>query len=542
MKTKLLQQKIDQDRRSMIIQILKKVSPTLLIASIILLSSNGAKAQNVTGFGYSSYTTVDAGTLNHGTIVNPFSVTYSGTWDSKTFATYAPVTTPSSLSNYVQPTAMLELGAWIALNPAVPPFPTATYTFTSPLPATSVMFIQDVDALESFTIEFLDASGTALDPTTLGTYNLSTPARSTATFSSTALTVTATDNINYGESLSDFVLNSGLVKQVRITQIASRDNLSASGTAEFYFAAPSTPTTDNESSLNNVAGSNVTLDLLTGDLLHDGSQATPGLVTVNFIAPAGGTVSGNTITVPGQGVWTYVPATGMITFDPETGFGGNPTPLTYTITETATTLTSNVSSETITYAPTLPVDLISFNGKQIDDRIVLAWKTANEVNFSHFEILKSSSNVKEFGSIGTTISSDQNSYTYADNEPNDGINYYKLRMVDLDGTSKLSKIISVRFDKNAAFASGRVKSVNSQGATEINLYPNPASDAISIRGVDYEAVKSVEIINTLGRVVHTNTSLSDSGIDIAPLSSGIYIAKITLTDGTVSTQKIVVNK
>ena len=195
--------------------------------------SSIVKAQNVTNFGYTSYTSVDAGTWNYGTASNPFTVTYSGdVWDrAKTLATYAPVYTPTALSNYVQPVNMLELGAFVNGVSS-----TALYTFTSALPTSTVMFIQDVDALESFEIQFLDASGVVLNPGLIGTYNLSDPAHSIVVISSTVLTVTATDNVNHGESLSDFIINSNLVKQVRITQIASRDNLSACGTAEFYFA------------------------------------------------------------------------------------------------------------------------------------------------------------------------------------------------------------------------------------------------------------------------------------------------------------------
>ncbi len=213
-------------------QLLKKIS-TISGIAILLLSFNIVKGQNVAGFGYTSYTSINAGTWTYGIGSNPFTVTYSGdVWDrTQGLATYAPVSIPVALSNYVQPVNMLELGAFVNGAPSI-----ALFTFASPLPAGTVMFIQDIDALESFTFEFLDAAGAALTPGSIGTYNLSNPARSTVTFNPTNLTVTAIDNVNYGESLSDFVISSNLVKKVRITQIAGRDNLASSGTAEFYFA------------------------------------------------------------------------------------------------------------------------------------------------------------------------------------------------------------------------------------------------------------------------------------------------------------------
>ncbi|MGC4102950.1 hypothetical protein [Ferruginibacter sp.] len=212
-----------------------KYALVVMLVSAMLLFSASAFAQNVAGYAYTAYTSVNGGNWNYSGLSNPFTVTYSGTtWTTSTNKAFTAIDKPLGLTNYTVPSSMLELGMFIT-----GPFPVATYTFTSNLTPGTVMFIEDVDAQESFRIEFLDASGNLLNPATLGTYNLSNPARSAATFNSTNLTVTATDNNNYQESLSDFVINSGLIRQVRITQIASPGNLASSGTAEFFFAAPS---------------------------------------------------------------------------------------------------------------------------------------------------------------------------------------------------------------------------------------------------------------------------------------------------------------
>ena len=52
-------------------------------------------------------------------------------------------------------------------------------------------------------------------------------------------------------------------------------------------------------------------------------------------APAGTTLSpdGKTLTVPGQGTWTIDPTTGAITFTPAAGFTGNPTPVSYVVSD-----------------------------------------------------------------------------------------------------------------------------------------------------------------------------------------------------------------
>ncbi len=90
-------------------------------------------------------------------------------------------------------------------------------------------------------------------------------------------------------------------------------------------------------------GANTTLDLLANDILPDGSTPLPTDVTVD-LDPANPGVD-TTLNVPGEGTWTYDPATGEVTFDPEPTFTGSPTPITYELTDTDTGLsdTANVS-------------------------------------------------------------------------------------------------------------------------------------------------------------------------------------------------------
>jgi hypothetical protein len=93
----------------------------------------------------------------------------------------------------------------------------------------------------------------------------------------------------------------------------------------------------------------------------------------------------------------------------------------------------------------LPVDLINFRATPGEESVDLSWKSANEKAFSHFELLRSVDG-KEFVALGIVAGSAANFYGYRDRAPIQGRNYYRLKMVDMDGTSKLSRIISVVFD------------------------------------------------------------------------------------------------
>ncbi|MBP6410608.1 MAG: DUF11 domain-containing protein, partial [Pseudarcicella sp.] len=109
------------------------------------------------------------------------------------------------------------------------------------------------------------------------------------------------------------------------------------------------PTADDEISTANTPGANAIIDIIAGDLLGDSTQTSPAQVTVNLIAPAGGTVSGNVVTVPGEGSWTYNTTTGIITFDPVAGFTKDPTPIKYIITEISTGLISDTATVSAQY-------------------------------------------------------------------------------------------------------------------------------------------------------------------------------------------------
>ena len=113
---------------------------------------------------------------------------------------------------------------------------------------------------------------------------------------------------------------------------------------------------NDDSSLGNAVGTNATVNLLTNDQLSDGSQATTTNTTVTLIDPATGlaTATCKCGNHSWSGVYTYNPATGVLTFDPNVGFTTDPTPISYTLTEVLTGLKDN-AKVTVTYNEIPPV-------------------------------------------------------------------------------------------------------------------------------------------------------------------------------------------
>ncbi|MBO0938707.1 SprB repeat-containing protein [Fibrella sp. HMF5335] len=135
-----------------------------------------------------------------------------------------------------------------------------------------------------------------------------------------------------------------------------------------------------------------------------------------------------------------------------------------TVTKDGCQATSTVA---VQCSAALPVRLVRFAGQQVEKTVVLNWATTEEINASHFELLHST-DARSFESIAhvtaTGGTNPVNAYNWIDSNPLSGITYYQLRAVDRDGSSQLSKIVSVHYSTdnktfvvvNPAEADGRV--------------------------------------------------------------------------------------
>jgi len=115
----------------------------------------------------------------------------------------------------------------------------------------------------------------------------------------------------------------------------------------------------------------------------------------------------------------------------------------------------------------LPVVLVYFTGEVSGDEIGLSWATSFEEKFDYFIVEKSKEGM-DFSEIGPIPSlqeteSPYKEYGFTDNRPYSGLNYYRLKAVDLDGTYEYHKVIAVHFEKDLY---------------ESNFYPNPSEGSV----------------------------------------------------------------
>jgi hypothetical protein len=166
-------------------------------------------------------------------------------------------------------------------------------------------------------------------------------------------------------------------------------------------------------------------------------------------------------------------------------------------------------------ATALPLSLISFNlKKQNANSILLDWKTTNEANNSGFEVERASmsNSFKKINFVAAnTIKQEVNQYQYSDNEISDGIFYYRLKLLDLNGSYSYSKILSIQMNNNDLY--------------NVSVNPNPAKGKILLKGVDMG--DSIELYNSNGFLMH-EAIINTHNVDTIPIAfpSGNYIILI----------------
>lgn len=183
-------------------------------------------------------------------------------------------------------------------------------------------------------------------------------------------------------------------------------------------------------------------------------------------------------------------------------------------------------SKTYVMGP-LPVTLVSFSAKPENKTTLLQWVSSEEKNTDRFEI-QHSVNTKNWRTIGEVKAAGNSktpqNYVFTHASPLSAANYYRLKMIDLDGSFEVSKTASVVFGEISA---------------QPYVYPNPTSGSIRLGQTDFSKIETVELVNTNGQVVHKTNTFSQEGINLR-MAKGLYILKISNTDGSTANLKLVV--
>jgi hypothetical protein len=147
-------------------------------------------------------------------------------------------------------------------------------------------------------------------------------------------------------------------------------------------------------------------------------------------------------------------------------------------------------------ASTLPIELISFTGWKCNEQVCLDWQTATESNNAYFD-LERSLNGSDFTQLQRIYASQPNSqtkqrYTASDNQPIKGLNYYRIRQADLDGSYEYFPVIAVEY---------------LSGIKSCRIFPMPNGGEFNIEVNGYGNADAIILVqDNFGRVVFQATS------------------------------------
>ncbi len=179
----------------------------------------------------------------------------------------------------------------------------------------------------------------------------------------------------------------------------------------------------------------------------------------------------------------------------------------------------------------LPITWVDFFTRIENKKVKLSWKTASEFNNDRFEIERSKDGISfnKIGEIaGRGSSNVLQQYTFYDEQPLTGKNFYRLKQVDMDGRFEYSTIQLVLLDDTRTFA----------------VYPNPVSGSGIINIYVNNSEKSqlkVSVYDLSGRELFAGTKNNNQNtFQIKPdLSPGIYIIQL-IGETLRATEKIMV--
>ena len=192
--------------------------------------------------------------------------------------------------------------------------------------------------------------------------------------------------------------------------------------------------------------------------------------------------------------------------------------VTNTLTNGTVTVTGVTTFSPFTFSArvpgVIPVKLSSFTVQKLNSAVKINWTTEQEMNSREF-IVERSANGTAWAAIATVAAAGNSNtrinYTITDNAPVKGINFYRIRQVDLDN----------RFDYSAT------KSILFNSTHEILVTPNPARDIVNIYVDNNNSPVNIQLIDASGKIVwKINSSEQHIQINTVTLARGIYYVKL----------------
>lgn len=197
-----------------------------------------------------------------------------------------------------------------------------------------------------------------------------------------------------------------------------------------------------------------------------------------------------------------------LTFSPVTI--GNDYVFCYTFTVPSTCTHSQHCPYFVGAVP-LPIELLNFSAKVIDDDVILNWQTGSEVNNNYFTVERTQDGIsfEELGVVeGANNSSISISYEMIDLNPFKGLSYYRLKQTDYDGNSVYSNLVAVEVH-------GKLN--------DIQVLPNPV-DGLGMLTYNSEIDGDADLVirDIFGNEVLRSNLTIEKGENTFPLEGSLF--------------------
>jgi hypothetical protein len=174
-----------------------------------------------------------------------------------------------------------------------------------------------------------------------------------------------------------------------------------------------------------------------------------------------------------------------------------------------------------------PVNLSTFSGKLIENKVELNWQTLTEINNKSFEIERSSDG-KTFSTIGSVTAkktSSANDYYFVDSKPN-YLNHYRLKQIDNDGKYSYSKIFFVKVSV----------------ANPLQIVSNPAKNTLSINiALEDAKLNQLVLYDLYGKKINNfKPKQGNQQLNIQGLSAGKYLLQLQTINSEVYQQAVII--
>ena len=181
----------------------------------------------------------------------------------------------------------------------------------------------------------------------------------------------------------------------------------------------------------------------------------------------------------------------------------------------------------------LPITLLSFKALKQENKVLLQWETATEMNSKTFEVQRSANGTSFNEVIGHLPAAGNSSmlkrYNLVDNRPMKGMNYYRVKETDLDGKFIFTKIAVVDFDLAENIAV---------------IYPNPTTENVLLNITNFTSnTLSYKLFDLNGKLISDNKITdSQTTIELKKFPSATYYFQIINGNIETKTFKIIKSK